>query len=302
MSLWDYGSSPLTRGKPTKTLFTRAFLRLIPAHAGKTGCSHLGRGFSGAHPRSRGENDEWVAPFERADGSSPLTRGKRQPGVPVGNVLGLIPAHAGKTQAGSILRRVHEAHPRSRGENGRFLVGKASMTGSSPLTRGKRAPAHGCPPTKRLIPAHAGKTKSGGGKSSKGTAHPRSRGENVNPWFTERGYEGSSPLTRGKLTPATDTPPDVGLIPAHAGKTASDGARSEAGRAHPRSRGENHQCFAGPQMTSGSSPLTRGKLRCAPLLRRSRRLIPAHAGKTPSLAHRPPGVSAHPRSRGENTS
>ena len=51
----------------------------------------------------------------------------------------------------------------------------------------------------------------------------------------------------------------------------------------------------------GSSPLTRGKrlLKVCDLLRR--RLIPAHAGKTP--AARPPRRTprAHPRSRGENS-
>ena len=31
------GSSPLTRGKPYKTAYTPKALRLIPAHAGKTG-------------------------------------------------------------------------------------------------------------------------------------------------------------------------------------------------------------------------------------------------------------------------
>ena len=51
----------------------------------------------------------------------------------------------------------------------------------------------------------------------------------------------------------------------------------------------------------GSSPLTRGK-RCNPApRRRSCRLIPAHAGKTPPAPGVEHPLGAHPRSRGENT-
>ena len=72
---------------------------------------------SGAHPRSRGENETTTATTARRSGSSPLTRGK-----PVGNQLtwddgGLIPAHAGKTTHWVATHRVRAAHPRSRGEN-----------------------------------------------------------------------------------------------------------------------------------------------------------------------------------------
>ena len=51
-------------------------------------------------------------------------------------------------------------------------------------------------------------------------------------------------------------------------------------RAHPRSRGENRERQQ--------------------RVRRRRRLIPAHAGKTLFLTGHPAGEPAHPRSRGEN--
>ena len=55
-----------------------------------------------------------------------------------------------------------------------------------------------------------------------------------------------------------------------------------------------------PMVTSGSSPLTRGKL-ASPKRRPSPyRLIPAHAGKTSRGKRMAQGVQAHPRSRGEN--
>ena len=57
-------------------------------------------------------------PWLRAgQGSSPLTRGKRNDRSRKGAHGGLIPAHAGKTHENTALSRVFSAHPRSRGEN-----------------------------------------------------------------------------------------------------------------------------------------------------------------------------------------
>ena len=51
----------------------------------------------GAHPRSRGENDLEMPGLIGRFGSSPLTRGKREPAPRLGEPARLIPAHAGKT-------------------------------------------------------------------------------------------------------------------------------------------------------------------------------------------------------------
>ena len=51
----------------------------------------------------------------------------------------------------------------------------------------------------------------------------------------------------------------------------------------------------------GSSPLTRGKLGVFTLDEECVGLIPAHAGKTPSVSLTDRVCKAHPRSRGENT-
>ena len=50
---------------------------------------------------------------------------------------------------------------------------------------------------------------------------------------------GSSPLTRGKLVMGLGPFGGVGLIPAHAGKTARTASPRAQHWAHPRSRGEN---------------------------------------------------------------
>ena len=131
------GSSPLTRGKPLLAPHAAAHTGLIPAHAGKTVVASRRSRCPRAHPRSRGENETQAANASVDAGSSPLTRGKPQPGDQDGNQAGLIPAHAGKTTSSSASPTTRRAHPRSRGEN--CLVGiLAAMTvGSSPLTRGK---------------------------------------------------------------------------------------------------------------------------------------------------------------------
>ena len=131
-------------------------------------------------------------------------------------------------------------------------------------------------------------------------AHPRSRGENSLLASLRMKNSGSSPLTRGKPVFMTETPSLGGLIPAHAGKTSSGSRRVSGGRAHPRSRGENHRAASGRAVRGGSSPLTRGKPVGHMVFTPFRRLIPAHAGKTFTVNDDDIISGAHPRSRGEN--
>ena len=192
------GSSPLTRGKPSRRRTGRPRGGLIPAHAGKT-CFRRSVWRRGpAHPRSRGENDQGAPDHVWPAGSSPLTRGKRnQQGCPRARRR-LIPAHAGKTSFLASSCVSLEAHPRSRGENGVSPPVRSSPIGSSPLTRGKPQQAALAVHALRLIPAHAGKTSSPTAHATRSTAHPRSRGENPSMMAFTVGSAGSSPLTRGK--------------------------------------------------------------------------------------------------------
>ena len=274
------GSSPLTRGKQTASLdMLRDTL---------------------AHPRSRGENVCVCWYFQLRAGSSPLTRGKHERNHWAIDLTRLIPAHAGKTRNVMLRSMRPPAHPRSRGENTRKQQDAVAEIGSSPLTRGKRRCLERSGPRRRLIPAHAGKTMKPRRTSSRITAHPRSRGENTRKQQDAVAEIGSSPLTRGKLSGWIGVMVPVGLIPAHAGKTVECARNGCVREAHPRSRGENWSLTDFGILTSGSSPLTRGKHRPPPSRSVRARLIPAHAGKTyphPENASYPP---AHPRSRGEN--
>ena len=111
---------------------------------------------------------------------------------------------------------------------------------------------------------------------------------------------GSSPLTRGKRSYGEAGSTWDGLIPAHAGKTASHTPSRARTLAHPRSRGENETPAALNGEREGSSPLTRGKPRRLAQMLGCPRLIPAHAGKTTGRGLRAQQGRAHPRSRGEN--
>ena len=111
---------------------------------------------------------------------------------------------------------------------------------------------------------------------------------------------GSSPLTRGKHRLVSASLLRHGLIPAHAGKTASVPAHDHLPWAHPRSRGENFFRLSVWGTGVGSSPLTRGKLRRIGVPWCNPGLIPAHAGKTRVALNQAPFARAHPRSRGEN--
>ena len=178
-------------------------------------------------------------------------------------------------------RRVFaRAHPRSRGENRTRRQPHGQHRGSSPLTRGKRPRSVRSTRRRRLIPAHAGKTRPPRTPSRAVEAHPRSRGENVYVDVVPSMRGGSSPLTRGKPMSWGESRIDAGLIPAHAGKTP----RARTRRACP----------------GGSSPLTRGKHQAPRPHRSLPGLIPAHAGKTPPPPRSQSCPPAHPRSRGEN--
>ena len=274
------GSSPLTRGKPVPSVWWPALWWLIPAHAGKTPQSREPRTSAPAHPRSRGENATPTASASVSSGSSPLTRGKHVRETQVQNRLGLIPAHAGKTEKKIESGLGGAAHPRSRGENDAVVRRLAVLPGSSPLTRGKRIREDLSAQRDGLIPAHAGKTVLVHAPASYGAAHPRSRGENSERIDIAKPRVGSSPLTRGKLRQLIQRLYERRLIPAHAGKTPSSTTASGVGRAHPRSRGENASSTERTSSAEGSSPLTRGKLPVPPDPVPDQRLIPAHAGKT----------------------
>ena len=177
---------------------------------------------------------------------------------------------------------------------------KSATPGSSPRVRGKRRSRAGQDTLGGLIPARAGKTSPRGPRWSGTRAHPRACGENAGVWGRRCGGLGSSPRVRGKRGGGTRPRARRRLIPARAGKTASENSSNEQATAHPRACGENN---VGPDplpAITGSSPRVRGKpVRRTCWAMRSG-LIPARAGKTSSTTPTRSCSWAHPRACGEN--
>ena len=294
------GSSPRVRGKPDRLRALADDLRLIPARAGKTRCTHARVPPLRAHPRACGENGKLTAQLHEGSGSSPRVRGKLDATGGVTSFFGLIPARAGKTPRPQWLSGRPRAHPRACGENSRTSAPRSDCSGSSPRVRGKLISFSASCGVCGLIPARAGKTLGLTQGQITRRAHPRACGENGRIGVPVSLASGSSPRVRGKRTSTVSPSLTTGLIPARAGTTRSVCAAARRERAHPRACGENVASASEWGGTTGSSPRVRGKPHRAVLHRHDARLIPARAGKTVHEVGRDPGPRAHPRACGEN--
>ena len=192
------GSSPRMRGKRFSGVLYDAFEGLIPAHAGKTRSFTSPVSGSSAHPRACGENLEPSPRVRGKRGSSPRMRGKQSYEEFTEHMLGLIPAHAGKTQSREHDRLSDRAHPRACGENCDATIARRWPAGSSPRMRGKPYANAIHWGRKGLIPAHAGKTPLAPARPILAPAHPRACGENIAPGEGMPLTKGSSPRMRGK--------------------------------------------------------------------------------------------------------
>ena len=295
------GSSPRVRGKRSDSHRGRSRAGLIPARAGKTGGSVCRSRSPRAHPRACGENVASASEWGGTTGSSPRVRGK--PSMKSAAILAhwLIPARAGKTTAASSAVSSGGAHPRACGENVRWTSQADREGGSSPRVRGKLLLLRWGPRSRRLIPARAGKTRTGRRPRRRGPAHPRACGENHMAPSSAARSGGSSPRVRGKPLQHGRPPARGRLIPARAGKTSSAAFPLSGGAAHPRACGENWPASGMTANGAGSSPRVRGKRVLEGDEGRKVGLIPARAGKTGVGRVVLARVEAHPRACGENS-
>ena len=192
------------------------------------------------------------------------------------------------------------AHPRVCGENGCTRGIVTSFGGSSPRVRGKPSRLGRLTRRAGLIPACAGKTRTGRRAHDPPQAHPRVCGENVLMRETIHLVTGSSPRVRGKQRSLDGGQTWEGLIPACAGKTRRKRMPERMHRAHPRVCGENDNQHQNSSVEVGSSPRVRGKLLGHSSPETTLGLIPACAGKTTRVVPTVPSVRAHPRVCGEN--
>ena len=187
-----------------------------------------------------------------------------------------------------------------RGEHGAMADATATVTGSSPHARGTQRAASPIATAARIIPACAGNTRRDGRRRSWGSDHPRMRGEHPDMPHASHGAHGSSPHARGTHLYIELQRSTARIIPACAGNTLRGHPDCATSPDHPRMRGEHLLEAVELARVCGSSPHARGTLTALTCQIGNRRIIPACAGNTTSLACRCLPQPDHPRMRGEH--
>ena len=133
-----WGSSPRMRGT----------LNHVPPH----------KAITEDHPRACGEHHMATHDCNATRGSSPRMRGTPYARHPRSGRTGIIPAHAGNTQAEVKRLRKLGDHPRACGEHEVLTFIATMISGSSPRMRGTRDMSKQGKGSRGIIPAHAGNT------------------------------------------------------------------------------------------------------------------------------------------------
>ena len=151
-----------------------------------------------------------------------------------------------------------------------------------------------------IIPAHAGNTFYPESVFQVFRDHPRTCGEHLPTASVFHPLTGSSPHMRGTLQCRVASEGESGIIPAHAGNTASTVSRSTMSRDHPRTCGEHMMTNFSRIVNQGSSPHMRGtRLKTATCVT-PLGIIPAHAGNTGVNVQAIGYDRDHPRTCGEH--
>ena len=206
-------------------------------------------------------------------------RGKVMVDKVIDVLVGITPAHAGK----SFILRGHgmcgRDHPRPCGEKAGIIASYKISIGSPPPMRGKAHLRSDRTPHTRITPAHAGKSSFALAISVLYRDHPRPCGEKTARGSGKRSTSGSPPPMRGKVVSYMWCAMSFRITPAHAGKSTLMPLLYHFARDHPRPCGEKLAVIVFASPVRGSPPPMRGKAICK-IMRYTRvRITPAHAGK-----------------------
>ena len=214
-------------------------------------------------------------------------------------LIRITPAHAGKSSHRTKSLAAILDHPRPCGEKTGIFTLFHTREGSPPPMRGKARDRSRRSVVSGITPAHAGKSPSAGSFFAHGKDHPRPCGEKMSSAFCMISKYGSPPPMRGKALLDGFIGEDVGITPAHAGKSALRYSIVAKGSDHPRPCGEKPAASGRCAPRRGSPPPMRGKAgqrwqnwsRC--------RITPAHAGKSKLRSQKSCTNLDHPRPCGE---
>ena len=185
------------RGSPNDLYLIMFQVGIIPAHAGLTTTFSPDTGSKRDHPRACGAHAGRRETSSMRPGSSPRMRGS----LPYLGILislsGIIPAHAGLTQANPDGRKPGRDHPRACGAHWAVSTGSPDGVGSSPRMRGSRRGQFSADPSAGIIPAHAGLTLGKHFLNIVNRDHLRACGAHDDNRRKYRQGSGSSPRMRG---------------------------------------------------------------------------------------------------------
>ena len=133
--------------------------------------------------------------------------------------VGIIPAHAGLTQASRCRMGHCWDHPRACGAHRGWPQRWKIYMGSSPRMRGSPCQRIGATSLDGIIPAHAGLTQPLSLELTENRDHPRACGAHLTTGTLKDKGQGSSPRMRGSLYFIISRKEVLGIIPAHAGLT-----------------------------------------------------------------------------------
>ncbi len=293
------GSSPRVRGTGSCPGRARRGTRFIPARAGNSWHDHVAPGLPPVHPRACGEQPHSRRLSPVHCGSSPRVRGTVLFWLVVAGWMRFIPARAGNSAAGRVVRQGATVHPRACGEQSNSIPASRIISGSSPRVRGTDASVPSQIAVWRFIPARAGNRLLAPAMYSTDSVHPRACGEQVA--VTSELYipVGSSPRVRGtgQVSPRHASRPR--FIPARAGNRAAGRNGRSCPRVHPRACGEQNEIEGSYEVQNGSSPRVRGTDPAPPFRGDHVRFIPARAGNSMAAQDREVDTAVHPRACGE---
>ncbi len=170
---------------------------------------------------------------------------------------------------------------------------------SPPRMRGKVGHSAPSPPTYRITPAYAGKSRCNLPSTAPWKDHPRVCGEKPLQSSVNCTMEGSPPRMRGKAVAIFRQLHHGRITPAYAGKRTSTHGMDVRSGDHPRVCGEKFWFTFVVNYSQGSPPRMRGKVSHLSIGAHLKGITPAYAGKSRRLSHCRSQFWDHPRVCGE---
>ena len=231
------------RGSPERCCCDMPLPGIIPAHAGLTSIGSDSSWPGRDHPRACGAHQNLVDSMVLIKGSSPRMRGSHVLAEKCRANGGIIPAHAGLTNAKAACHAGSRDHPRACGAHTWSSCTKDVNRGSSPRMRGSLDMLDSIGYEIGIIPAHAGLTIEARLAFNSPRDHPRACGAHFLLSQTCDIIEGSSPRMRGSPSMSASSVQCNGIIPAHAGLTHPAVCLRGSRRDHPRACGAHMHCM-----------------------------------------------------------